>query len=615
MTTQVNRLEATSAPFRPAKFIPVDLDVRDAGDGTLVLKSRIPLAPHEQILPRVLADQAAKLGERAFIMQRQGPDRAWVTQSFAETKQRSDAVAQWLLDRNIPQDRSVLILSGNSIAHANCKFGALTAGVPMCPVSINYGLAKANFGRLTHVVNLVRPAVVFVEDATQFVTALKNVDFGDAIIVTATPEIVGSQAVAWSDVLATPATDAVASRIAQLKPDQVAAYMLTSGSTGRPKAVIQTHAMKAANISQAIQTMGKAAGWDDLILDWLPWSHVSGASGLLMTLYAGGVFRIDDGKPIPGAFEESLRNLREVSPRYYVNVPIGYAFLADALEADAQLRKTFFRNLHIMLYGGAGLPQQVLDRIQNMAVETMGHRILGISAYGSTETTSGCLSIYYPTEKVGIGLPMPGIEVKLVPHGPRYEVRIRGPIITPGYLNEPEKSRDILDSDGFYKTGDYATFIDPDDYTKGLAFAGRLAEEFKLTSGTWVRSGELRAELLQRLAPFVSELVVCAENRAFVTLMLWLNHATVTAEKKQKSDLEAFVIERLRQHNAAPGGSSTRIQRALFLEEPPVIEAHEISDKGSVNRSIVLQRRAAKLELLYQNPPPPSVLVIDQTLN
>ena len=611
MTDAAVNTQSFNALFRSVEFLPVDLDVRDIGNGTLVVKSRIPLQPHEQVLSRVLAEQAVKLSARPFMMQRQGPERAWVTQTFAETRRRSDAVAQWLLDRRIPHDKSILILSGNSIAHANLTFGALTAGVPICPVSVNYGMAKSDFGRLTHVVNLVKPAIVFVEDATHFIKALTSVDFGDAIIVTASSNVAVPRSVSWDEVLATPVTGDVERRLNELKPDHVAAYMLTSGSTGRPKAVIQTHAMKAANMAQAIQTLGKAAGWDDVILDWLPWSHVSGASGLMMTLYSGGVFRIDDGKPMPGSFEESLRNLREISPRYYVNVPVGYALLADALEADERLRESFFRNLNIMLYGGAGLPQNVLDRIQKMAVETTGYRILGTSAYGSTETTSGCLSIYYPTDKVGIGLPMPGIEVKLVPDGPRYEVRIRGPIITPGYLNEPEKNRDILDEAGFYKTGDYATFIDPADHTKGLAFAGRLAEEFKLTSGTWVRSGELRAELLKQLAPYVSELVICGEGRPHLTLMLWPNLSASVADKKSESDICDFILERLRKHNITHVSSSSRIQRALLLAEPPVVEAHEISDKGSVNRSIVLMRRALSLELLYQNPPPTGVIVIE----
>lgn len=602
---------AAAAPFRPAEFPPVDLDVTTQADGAVVVRSRVPLMKHEAVMPRVLAEQAVRNAHKPYMLQRQVPDGDWVGQTFAEMKAHTDAIAQWLIDRKISPERSVLILSPNSVAYAAFKFGALSAGVPVCPVSVNYGLAHAEFGRLTHVVNLVRPAVIFVENAKPFAKALANVDFKDAVIVTATPDIAGPKAVDLADVLKTPVTGAVAGRLAQVRDDDTAAYMLTSGSTGRPKAVIQTHAMIAANIAQATQTLGKAAGWDKLILDWLPWSHVSGAAAPLMALVGGGTLYIDDGKPVPGMFDESLKNLRELSLRYYVNMPIGYGMLADALEADAQLRKTFFADLHIMLYGGAGLPQPVLDRIQKMAIENCGHRILGISAYGSTETTSGCLAIYYPTEQVGIGLPMPGIEVKLVPHGPRYEVRIRGPIITPGYLNEPEKSREMLDEEGFYKTGDYATYIDPNDISKGLAFAGRLAEEFKLGSGTWVKSGELRTDLMKALSPYVSDLVVCAEGRMFLSLFVWSNKTALSANGKSAEDLRDYIVQRLRAHNETHSGLSSRIRRVLVLDQPPAVEAHEISDKGSINRNIVLERRAADLAKLYQEPPPPEVIVID----
>ena len=605
--------KAALAPYRVTEFLPVDIEMRDEADGSLVIRSRIPLMSHEAVLPRVLATQAVTLGHKPFLLQRQGPDRTWQGHTYAEAKAKSDAVAQWLINQEISPQRSVLILSGNSPEHAILKFGAMTAGIPVCPVSVNYGMAHADFARLRHVVKLVRPAVVFVENATKFVKALDAVDFGDAVIVTATPEHVQGVVVTWADVLATVVTSDVSRQLEQTKASDVAAYMLTSGSTGRPKAVIQTHAMIAANIAQAVQTLGKAARWDQVILDWLPWSHVSGAAAPLMALTAGGTLYIDDGRPIPGAFDESLRNLREVPLRYYVNVPIGYAMLADALEADAQLRKNFFRDLHVMLYGGAGLPQPILDRIQAMAVATVGHRILGISAYGATETTSGCLAIYYPSEQVGLGLPMPGIEVKLVPHGARYEVRIRGPIITPGYLNEPTKSQEILDTDGYYKTGDYATFIDPTQPLKGLAFAGRLAEEFKLGSGGWVRSGELRSELLKVLSPRVSELVVCAEGQAYLSIFAWPNRAVVGLDALNNSELRKWIADQLQKHNKLFPGLSTRIRRCLILDEPPAVEAHEISDKGSINRAVVLERRAASLAKLYHEPPPPEVIQVHES--
>ena len=446
-------------------------------------------------------------------MQRLGPQRAWTPHSYADTKRDTDAIAQWLLNRGIARDRPILLLSGNSIAHALVKFGGMAVGVPACPVSANYGLMDANFTRLRHVVQLTRPGVVFVENARPFARALEQVDFGDAIVLTATPDDAPRGAESLASVLATPVTGAVAERIAALRGEDHAAYMLTSGSTGPPKAVVQTYANIAANIAQALQTIGEGAGWRGTTMDWLPWNHVSGAFGKMLTLVAGGTLYIDEGKPVPGPlWQESLRNLREVPGSYYVNVPLGYQLLVEALEADEDLRRTFFRDLKVLLYGGAGLPQPIYERLQRLAVSTIGQRIMLISAYGSTETTSGCLAIHFETDKVGLGVPMPGIRVKLVPVDTRYEVRIAGPVVTPCYLRDPQRTAESRDEEGYYRMGDLAVFHDPQRPEQGLAFAGRLAEEFKLGSGTWVCGGQLRAELLRRLAPLVDELVLCGEG-------------------------------------------------------------------------------------------------------
>lgn len=597
------------APFRPVDFLSVDLAIDTRADGTLILRSRHALAKHERVIPRLLAARAAAQGDKPFLKRRAGPDRAWAALTYAEAKARSDAVAQWLIDRGVARDRSVLILSGNSLDHMVVKLGAFAAGVPVCPVSVNYGLAGADFGRLAHVVDLVKPAVVFVEEAAPFARALAQVDFGDAVILTREGAGAGRATVALDVALAARPV-AVDARIAAAQPDDVAALMLTSGSTGRPKAVIQTHGMIAANLAQAIQTMGQAAGWDGDWLDWLPWNHVSGATAPFLALAAGGTLHIDDGRPIAGAFEESLRNLREIGARYYVNVPLGYAMLADALEADADLRERFFRDLRVMLYGGAGLPQPVLDRLQAMAVATTGHRILGSSAYGATETTSGFMTIHYETDRVGIGLPMPGVEVKLVPHGQRHELRVRGPITMPGYLGAPEKNAEVFDDEGFYSLGDYATFIDPGDPAKGLAFAGRLAEEFKLASGTWVRGGALKADLIRHLAPLVADLVICGDGGACVGVMVWLSPAAAAQEASEPGHARAALAERLKAHNQAFPGQSTRIARCLVLSEPPQVEAHEISDKGTINRNAVIERRAADHARLFADPPDPAVIAL-----
>ncbi|HEY8537603.1 MAG TPA: AMP-binding protein [Steroidobacteraceae bacterium] len=619
--------ELSSVPFREARFLPVDLDVEHRADGAVVMRSRIPLQPHEPCLPRVLAAQAERLGDKPYLVQRAGPDRAWRAHSYARTKQDSDAIAQWLLDLGIERDRPILLVSGNSIAHALMKFGGMTAGVPSCPISPNYGLMDAAFTRLRHVLDLARPGVVFIEDARPFTRALDQVDFGDAVLVTATPDSVPANArvrgvVALEEVLATRVTNKVRERLDSLRGDDHAFYMLTSGSTGAPKAVIQTYANVAANITQALQTIGEAAGWHRTTMDWLPWNHVSGACGKMITLTAGGTLYIDDGKPIPGPlWQESLRNLREISSSYYVNVPLGYQLLVEALEADDDLRRTFFQNLQVLLYGGAGLPQTTYERLQRLAVKTIGRRVMLISAYGSTETTSGCLAIHFETDQVGIGVPMPGIQVKLVPVDKRYEVRISGPVVTPGYLRDPKRTAESRDEEGYYRMGDLAVFHDPKRPEKGLAFAGRLAEEFKLGSGTWVSGGELRTTLLQALAPYIDELVLCGENRTSIAVLAWPNRAVIEREfgisskEPLRADslgpLLAVLRERLAAHNARYPGASTRVQRFALLQEPPLAAAHELSDKGTVNRNAVLTRRTADVERVYADPPGSDVISFD----
>lgn len=613
--------DPSAVPLRETGFLPVDLDVERRDDGTLLLRSRIPLEPFDHDLPRVLAAQARAKPGQPWLVQRQGPAREWTPLAYGAAKQQADAIAQWLLDRGLGRERPILILSGNSIAHALVKLGGMAAGVPACPVSANYGLLDPSFERLRAVVRRLRPGVVFVEHAKPYARALADVDFGDAVIVTRTPADSPRPAIAYDELLATPVTAAVGARIEAIAADDAAAYMLTSGSTGAPRIVVQSFGNLAANVAQARQTIGRAAGWGGTTMDWLPWSHVSGAFAPLLTLVAGGTLHIDEGKPVPGPmWEESLRNLREVSGPYYVNVPLGYALLAEALEADAALRETFFRELRVLLYGGAGLPQPLYERLQRLAVQTVGRRIALIAGYGSTETTSGCMGIHFATERVGIGLPMPGTVAKLVPVDDRYEIRIGGPIVTHGYLGDPEATAAGRDEEGFVRLGDLVTFHDPADPAQGLAFAGRLAEEFKLGSGTWVAGGALRAELLRVLAPWVTELVVCGEGEAAIGILAWTNRTAIARDFGLAADapfagpaaaaLHAALAERLAAHNASRPGASTRVCRGLLLTEPPSAGAHELSDKGTVNRRAVLERRRADLARLYAEPAGDGVIVL-----
>ena len=594
-------MNASKPPFRTTYFPSSEMRVERRADGTLIVEPVTELPPFVPNLPAQLAERVAQHPDRLCLAQRSAPGGPWIRRSFAEFKAESDAVTQWLLDRCIPAGRSLLILSGNSIAHAAIKFGGFAAGVPVCPVSANYALMPGDFGRLRHVVSIVKPAVVFAEPTEPFRRALETVDFGDAVVVTTDPAALTRPAVAYAEVLATPVTPAVARAIETSDPDAHAAYMLTSGSTSMPKAVVQTQRMIAANVAQGRFVLSRTAGWDDVMVDWLPWSHVSGACNQFATLCSGGSFYIDGGRPMPGLFEESLRNIKEIPPSFHINVPFGYAMLVDALEKDAELRSRFFTNLRLALYGGAGLPQALYERFQQLAIATIGERIFFTTGYGATETTSGCMSIYFPTEEVGIGLPMPGMTLKLVPNGPRFEVRVRGQIVTPGYLSNPEVNRGIFDEEGFYRTGDTAQFHDSQDIQKGLRFAGRLAEDFKLGTGTWVAAGRLRAEFLEAFSPLIADVVVCGENLSFVAMLAWPKVAATP-------ELRAELTTRLRAFNAGRG-SSERVDRLLLLQEPPSADHHEVSDKGTINQRVALARRAADVERVYATAPSLEVIL------
>jgi feruloyl-CoA synthase len=483
----------------------------------------------------------------------------------------------------------------------------MAARLPACPISVNYSVMGGDYGRLKHVIALVRPAIVFAEHASVFKAALEAVNFGDAVLLTDDPAALGEtsfhRCTSITDAIATVAGAGVDASIRAIDPDEPSLYMLTSGSTSLPKAVIQTQRMLASNLAQGRQVLGATAGWSDRMLDWLPWSHVSGAYTKMGTLTSGGSLFIDGGRPMPGRFDETLANIKEITPKFFVNVPSGYAMLADALERDSELRTRFFGNLRLALYGGAGLPQPLYDRFQRLAVETVGKRIFFTTGYGATETASGCMAIYFPTEEVGIGLPMPGLTMKLVPNADRYEVRLKGPMITPGYLNADDERDRMFDDEGFYRTGDAAVFNDPQDLGKGLKFAGRLSEEFKLGNGTWVTAGRLRDLLLGALSPLIRDLLICGENREWLSILVW-------PSQPPTEELRRSIGEHLKTFNAGRGASE-RIRRVGFLSEPPSVDAHEVSDKGSINQRVALRRRAEDVARLYVEPCAAEILTID----
>jgi feruloyl-CoA synthase len=433
----------------------------------------------------------------------------------------------------------------------------------------------------------------------------------------------GIESVSFADLAATPVTKAVEESIAKITPATVGKLLFTSGSTGMPKAVINTQEMMCANAAMMMQVRPRTPGGPvSTVLDWMPWNHTMGGNAAFNPILVdGGTLYIDDGRPMPGQLEETIKNLREVSPTYYANVPAGYAALAAAMEKDDALCRSFFKNLSIMAYGGARLPDDLYDRMQALAVKTTGERIVFYTGWGSTETAPTATGTYWDTERVGlIGLPFPGVELKMVPCGSKYELRLRGINVTPGYFGQPELTRKMFDEEGFYCIGDAGIFIDPEDPLAGIIFAGRVVEDFKLTTGTFVHVGTLRTDAIAATTPVVHDALVAGQDREFIGLLAWPNlHACRQIVGNPDASCEdvirhpavlACFKRGLEAHNASATGSSMRIARAMLMVEPPCIDGNELTDKGYINQHAGLERRADLVERLYAARPDQDVIVL-----
>lgn len=584
-----------NAPFREAEFMPVDLDVERRADGTIILQSRIPLRDFDANIPRAFAARAALKGDAPAIGWR-GADGQWAYRSYAQIKRDMDGATRWLTD-HFPRGTRLLIIAENSLPVAVMTFAAWATGMIIVPVSIAYGLAGGDYARLRHVVARTAPDVILAEPHPAIAAALAATAPQGAQIISSDPAPFAG-ATAYADVIATDPGAVADDAIAAVDPAVPAIYMLTSGSTGLPKIVPHSLTALAACGAQGLDMIGKAAGWDDVMLDWLPWHHAAGASVMRTCLLEGGTLHIDAGKPLPGLFDQTIANLREISVSYFNNVPTGYAMLVDAMEQDAQLRARFFAKMRLMLYGGAGLPQPVYDRLQELAIAETGHRVHMTTGYGMTETVSGCMAIHFPATRVGIGLPAPGLALKLVPCDGRYEVRLAGPNVMKGYLDDPEKTAAAFDEDGFYRTGDVAVFHDETDPGQGLAFAGRLAEEFKLANGNWVYGGAVREKLLKACDGLIADLVLADDGRPYLAMLAW---------PKPGATLES-VADAVRSYNTAARGGAV-IRRVALFDTPPNAGAHELSDKGTINRRAVLDGRREWVERVFADPPGQGVAI------
>jgi feruloyl-CoA synthase len=610
--------------FRKIDWLERDIAVERRDDGVIILKSRIPLKPYHAHIPAALAKWAKEEPERIWLAQRAGDKRDWRKLNYGQAKHAVNAVTQGLLDLGLDEGRPVAILSGNSIEHALMTQAAMQARLPAAPVSPAYSLMSHDHQKLKYLFNLIRPAVVMVQDGPTFEKALKALDLTGITVVHVARPCEGIKSLAFADLAATPVTQDVAASVAKITPDTIGKLLFTSGSTGMPKAVINTQRMMCANAAMMMQVRPRDPGAPaPVVLDWMPWNHTMGGNAAFNPiLIDGGTLYIDEGRPIPGQFEETIRNLREVSPTYYANVPAGYAALAAAMEKDDALCRSFFKNLTLMAYGGARLPDDLYDRMQVLAVRATGERIVFYTGWGSTETAPTSTATYWNTERVGlIGLPFPGVELKMVPCGTKYELRLRGVNVMPGYFGQPELTRKVFDEEGFYCIGDAGVFVDPADPVAGIIFAGRVVEDFKLTTGTFVHVGSLRTDAIAAASPVIQDALVTGQDRPYVGLLAWPNlHACrhmigrpdATFEEVVKHPAVIACVKRgLEAHNrAAEEASSRLVARAMLMVEPPSIDGNELTDKGYINQRAGLERRAMLVERLYADPPGDDVIVL-----
>lgn len=615
------------APLRAVRLGTFDPVVTRGANGTISLRNAQSLPPYADRITARLEHWAQAAPDRIFLGQRDATDR-WRTLTYRQTLAEVRRIAQALLTRDLSPERPVAILSGNDIEQALLALAAMMIGVPYAPISPAYSLMSSDLGKLRYIFELLTPGFVFASDGKAFARALALVPEGAERVVTRNPGALSGSGAAptlFDDLQSGDASTDVDRAHATVDLDTIAKFLFTSGSTGHPKAVINTQRMICAN--QAMLNTGMPFFTDapPVVIDWLPWSHTFGSNhNFNMVLNNGGSFYIDDGNPTPAGVPKTVRNLRDISPTIYFNVPKGFEALVEYLRTDRQLRETFFRDLKVLFYAGAGLSQGVWDDLSALAADTTGERIIFISSLGSTETSPAALLCTFDTDSPGnIGLPFPGVDLKLVPSDGKLEARLRGPHITPGYWRQPELTRGAFDDEGYYKLGDAVKFVDPHEPSRGLLFDGRLAEDFKLATGTWVSVGPLRGRIIDHCAPYVRDVVLADLNRDTLTALIFpdieacrkLCGAGIASDAPAAAvvahpHVRAHFQELLTRLAAKSTGSSTRICRAILLDTPPSLDLGEATDKGSINQRAVLRNRADLVDALYQKPPSPRVITI-----
>ena len=580
--------------------------------GVLHMRSLEPLAELPARLLDRLVHWARVRPEQTFIAARQA-DGDWRRVSYAQMLESVRAIAQSLLSYGLSADKPLALLSGNDIEHLQVALGAMYAGIPYCPVSPAYSLLSQDFAKLRHVCDLLQPGLVFVSDAAAYQRAIDAVLPAETPLISVRGQVPGRAQVSFASLLQTPGGSAADQAFNATGPDSIAKFLFTSGSTKLPKAVITTQRMLCANQQMLLQTFPVFGEEPPVLVDWLPWNHTFGGShNVGIVLYNGGTFYLDAGKPTAQGFAETLRNLKEVSPTAYLTVPKGWEELVSALEQDAELRECFFARMKLFFFAAAGLSQSVWDRLDRVAEQHCAERIRMMAGLGMTEAAPSCTFTTGPLSMAGyIGLPAPGCEVRLVPVDGKFEGRFRGPHIMPGYWRAPEQTAEVFDEQGFYCSGDAIKLADPNQPQLGLMFDGRIAEDFKLSSGVFVSVGPLRNRAVLEGSPYVQDLVITAPDRECLGALVFprlyecrrlagLNADASDAAVLASAPVRQWFGDWLQRLNRDATGNASRLEWIALLDEPASIDRGEITDKGSINQRAVLQWRAAKVEALYR---------------
>ncbi|POF30902.1 feruloyl-CoA synthase [Roseibium marinum] len=610
-THQPDHARRVEAPLRPVEVWAPEITVRQNDDGVIYIEQTRPLPPYPDRITEPLLKYAAEQPERTLFAERTG-DGGWTRISYAEALTKTRALGQYLLDAGLTAERPLVILSGNDLNHAVLALAAIHVGIPYAAISPAYSLISKDFARLKDIFDSITPGMIYAADSKPFekaIAAVANLEDTRTLFGKNAP---GTEQ-GFDFALSTQPTEAVEKAFDALTPDSVAKFLFTSGSTGTPKAVMNTHRMICSNQIMTRETFTYFKTEPPVLLSWAPWHHTAaGNKEFFIPLFSGGSFYLDHGNPTPQGIKETVRNLKDVSPTWYFNVPKGFEALIPYLEADGQLRRNFFKDLKMLWYAGASMAQHTWDDLERLAAETLGQRILLATGLGATETAPACLMCTWPVEEAGnVGLPGYGVQLKLVPQDGKLDARVRGPNIMPGYWKAPEVTARSFDEEGYYCFGDALRFADPDDMSAGFFFDGRTAENFKLDTGTWVSTGALRTAFINHFGTIVRDVAIAGADRPYLAALVFpnveeLHRLTGLDEDAAPAALfahpavVAIFRDKLTSLASQATGSSTLIRKLVLMDPPPSPDAGEITDKGSVNQRKVLSLRAATVDALYE---------------